>query len=446
MKKILGLFTLLAAAIVLIYFVRKAKQFTNRSYNLHLTVKDYEHMKKQLGITIPNRPAPAQDPYAPNAANYDEAKVRQYVLPDPLQLKNGEQVKTPADWWEKRRPEIVEDFDREVYGRIPEDIPPVTWKIISEENIREGSYTAKQTKLLGIVKSNSYKDVTVSMELTVTLPNEVSNPVPVILKLGSGWRPLASQDSIHIPTWREQLLTKRWGYAILRPTSIQPDSGAGLREGIIGLMNQGQPRKPEDWGALRAWAWGASRAFDYLETTKEIDSKRIAIEGFSRYGKAALVAMANDSRFSLAFIGSTGVGGAKIMRRNFSEQVENVTIKENYYWFCGNFLRYASTLTTDDLPVDAHELIALCAPRPVFISCGSSYAGDIWSDPNGMFLGGVHAGPVYKLLGKKDLTTTEFPPMSTPLVHGEIAFRQHENGHTSEPNWTTWIEWADKYW
>jgi hypothetical protein len=245
--------------------------------------------------------------------------------------------------------------------------------------------------------------------------------------------------------WQEQILAKGWGYAVLIPTTVQADSGDGLTEGIIGLVNKGQPRKLDDWGALRAWAWGASRALDYFETDKSVDARRIGIEGLSRYGKAALVAMAYEPRFAIGFIGSSGEGGAKIMRRKFGEQVENVASTSEYHWMAGNFLKYAGQLTPDDLPVDAHELIALCAPRPVFISSGSQQIEGGWVDAKGMFLGAVGAGSVYRLLGKKDLGTTEFPPMETALVSGDIAFRQHSGGHTTGPNWPTFLSFASRF-
>jgi hypothetical protein len=240
-------------------------------------------------------------------------------------------------------------------------------------------------------------------------------------------------------------LAKGWGYAILIPTSAQADNGEGLTQGIIGLMNRGQPRKLADWGALRAWAWGASRALDYFETDKSVDARQVGIEGLSRYGKAALVAMAYEPRMAIAFVGSSGAGGAKILRRNFGEQVENIASTAEYHWMAGNFLKYAGPLSVTDLPVDAHELIALCAPRPVFISSGAQEVEGGWVDAKGMFLGAVGAGPVYKLLGKKDLGTTEFPPMETALIDGDIAFRQHSGGHTTGPNWPTFLEFASRF-
>jgi hypothetical protein len=246
------------------------------------------------------------------------------------------------------------------------------------------------------------------------------------------------------PGWQQQVLSKGWGYAVLIPTSIQADNGAGLTQGIIGLVNKGQPRKADDWGALRAWAWGASRALDYFETDKSVNAKQVGLEGHSRYGKAAVVAMAYDPRFAIGFISSSGAGGVKLHRRNWGELVENVAGPSEYHWMAGNYLKYAGPLNWNDLPVDSHELVALCAPRPIFISAGATN-GDGWVDAKGMFLAGVGAGPVYKLLGKQDLGTTEFPPIETYLIDGDIAFRQHSGGHTPGPNWLTFLTFASRY-
>ena len=195
---------------------------------------------------------------------------------------------------------------------------------------------------------------------------------------------------------------------------------------------------------LRAWAWGASRTLDYFETDKSVDPRQVGIEGHSRYGKAALVAMAYDPRFAIAYISSSGEGGAKINRRNFGEIVENVAATGEYHWMAGNFLKYAGPLHWNDLPVDSHELIAVCAPRPVFIGAGS-IKGDGWADPKGMFLAEVAAGPVYRLLGKKDLGTSEYPAIETALIDGDLGFRQHSWGHTPAPNWPTFLIFAGRY-
>jgi hypothetical protein len=246
------------------------------------------------------------------------------------------------------------------------------------------------------------------------------------------------------PTWQQQVLARGWGYAEYVPTSVQPDNGAGLSEGIIGLAAHGQPRGREDWGALRAWAWGASQCLNYMETDKAVDARQVGIEGHSRYGKATLVALAYDSRFATGFVSSSGEGGAKLYRHIFGEQVGNIASSGEYHWMAGNFLKYAGPLTPGDLPVDAHELIALVAPRPVFISAGATN-GDGWVDAKGQFLAAVAAGPVYRLLGKKDLGTTVFPPIETGLMDGDLSFRQHSGGHTPGPNWPTFLDFAGRY-
>jgi len=409
-----------------------------------LSWQDHQLMMKQLGIKE-LRPGPSGDPKAPNAANTDESKATAYKsLPDPLVFKNGTAVKTPEQW-EKRKLEVFEDFDREIYGRVPAKAPTVTWKIVSEEDTVEGRFAVNTKQLVGHVDNSGYPAITVDIQMTLTIPRKAAAPVPVIVEFGwnfpKGWK-WPQQKS---PTWQQQVLEQGWGYAILIPTSIQADNGAGLREGIIGLVNKGQPRKPDDWGALRAWAWGASRAMDYFQTDPDVDESRVGIEGLSRYGKAAIVALAYEPRIAIGLIGSSGAGGAKILRRVFGEQVENLASSGGYHWFTPNFIKYAGPLTALDLPVDAHELIALCAPRPVFISVGAPNVEGQWIDAKGMFLAGVHAGPVYELLGKKGLSTDQFPPQQTALIDGEIAFRQHEGGHTVGPNWPFFIKYAQRY-
>ncbi len=419
-----------------------------------VTQKDYEQMLGQLGLSATDmRRGPSGDPTAPNAANRFEEKVNTYQLPDPLQLKNGNKVKTAASWWNERRPQIVGDFDREVYGRLPQNIPSVKWVVISSRDTVVGNMPIKEKLLKGIVDNAAHPAIKVEIELLVATPAKADKAVPLVMEFGWINNPFnrgpvqaLGLGSSGEPTWKEQLIMRGWGYAILVPSSIQADNGAGLTQGIIGLVNKGQYRKPDDWGSLRAWAWGASRAIDYLESDKDVDSKRLAIEGLSRYGKATVVAMAYEPRFSLAFIGSSGAGGAKILRRIFGEQIENLCSSGEYHWFAGNFIPYAAKRTAQDVPVDAHEIVALCAPRPVFISSGSPQVEGQWVDAKGMFLGGVHAGPVYKLLGKKDLGTTTFPKLGTALTTGEIAFRQHAGGHSTGPNWSTFIAWACRYW
>jgi hypothetical protein len=419
-----------------------------------LTSEDYYNMVDQLGIdrSIIRR-GPSGNPNDANAANSSEEKVNKYTLPDPLILKNGQKVKNLKDWTEKRRPELVTDFENEIYGRLPQNLPAVNWQVISVKDTLLGNQAIKQKILKGIVDNSAFPAIKVEINLFLVTPAKASKAVPVVMEFGYIRSPFnpgpikpIGLGSASEPTWQEQLISRGWGYAIIEPSSIQADNGAGLTKGIIGLVNKGRRRKPYEWGSLRAWAWGASRAMDYFESDKDVDAKRVAIEGLSRYGKAALVSMAFEPRFSIGFIGSSGAGGAKILRRVFGEQVENLASSGEYHWFAGNFINFTSKLTPNDISVDAHELIALCAPRPVFISSGSPQVEGQWVDAKGMFLGAAYASSVYILHRKKGLGTMEFPKLGMALTDGEIAFRQHAGGHSTGPNWSTWIAWACRYW
>lgn len=439
---------LLFAAVVL--FSNSYGQFSKaaRDSIYKITIVDYQNMLDQLGIKSMRPGVNGNDPKAPNAANYDESKANPFPdLPNPLILKNGKKVTTAKQWWEKRRPEIVEDFDHEVYGRMPEITPKVNWEIVETKNDTVGKFQVITKKLVGHVDNTAFPSVSVNIQLSLTIPSDAKGPVPVIMEFGfifpPGFKMPNSGNKSNEPTWQQQVLAKGWGYAILSPYSVQADNGADLTQGIIGLVNNGQFRKPDDWGALRAWAWGASCALDYFETDKSVNAKEVGIEGHSRFGKATLVTMAYDSRFAVAFVSSSGEGGAKLHRRNAGELVENVASSGEYHWMAGNFLKYAGPLTPGNLPVDSHELIALCAPRPVFISAGKN--GDGWVDAKGMFMAAVGAGPVYKLLGKKDLGTDVMPKVETGLMDGDLTFRQHSAGHTPGPNWPFFIEFASRY-
>ena len=422
--------------------------------------EDHARTMKQLGLAAMPRGA-----VGASIETYDESKANPYpTLPDPLALKNGRTVTTAA-MWRTRRAEILEDFEREVYGRRPKNTPKVTWEVKSTTNGMNGDVPIITKELVGHVNNSSYPQVTVDIQLSLSTPANAKGPVPVIMQFGGGFGPgrgagrggppagAPAPAPPAGPTWQQQVLARGWGYAQIVPNSIQADNGAGLTSGIIGLVNKGQPRKLDDWGALSAWGWGASRALDYFETDKAVDATRVAIQGHSRYGKAALVTMAFDERFATGYISSSGAGGAKLHRRKFGEVVENVAGATEYHWMAGNYLKYAGNW--DALPVDSHELIALCAPRPVFLSAGKGaepnpdgttvQINDAWVDAKGSFLAAVGAGPVYRLLGKKDLGTKEFPPIDTTLTDGDLGFRQHTGGHTAEPTWPTFLTFAAKY-
>lgn len=442
------------------------------------TQEDHRHLLEQLGITK-LRPGPSGRDGAPNPANYDEALANPHPnLPEVLTLKSGQRVTTGEAWWKQRRPEIVEDFEREVVGRIPENVPQVTWVVTQTRETMIGDKPVIEKQLEGRVDNSLCPSIEVKISMTLGTPQDAPGKVPVLMMFGGfgfgGGRGGKAGDGKGAPgsavkgppkgfgppgpSKAELLIKAGWGYAMISPASIQADNGQGLTRGIIGLTNRGQPRKPDDWGSLRAWAWGASRGLDYLETDPAVDAKRVGIEGVSRYGKAALVAMAFEPRFAMVLVGSSGEGGAKLHRRNFGEAVENLTASGEYHWMAGNFLKYGAEeskfgrLTAGDLPVDAHQLIALCAPRLTFISYGIPERGDArWLDQQGSYMAAVAAGPVFRLLGATDLGTSDdyknekMPAVNTGLLDGHLAWRQHDGGHTDTPNIEHFVRWAERH-
>jgi len=466
--------------------------------------QDRAQMMAQLGIRA-LRPGPAADSRAPNHANYDEARANPYPdWPDPLVTRDGKRVTTAQMWRGVRRPEIVAAFEQEVYGRIPPNVPGVTWTLSASEAERIGPVRVTASRVIGHVDNSADREITVDIPLMVVKPVRHQGPMPVLVMfvLGRpafpapvppsaddvarmnqalesmlaredpalaevfrrhpGWQPIATPPFFPPPRAAHdpigELVADGWAVALIDPTSVQPDNGAGLTRGIIGLVNHGGRRKPDDWGALRAWAWGASRVYDYLAQDPELDPRHIGIEGVSRYGKAALLTMAFDQRFYMVLIGSSGEGGVKPFRREFGEVVENLTSTDEYHWMAGNFLKYAASdatggaRTAADLPVESSELIALCAPRLTFVSYGSPAAGDaLWLDQQGSYMAAVAAGRVFRLLGAKDLgvgddyRTAQKPAIGVGLLDGELAWRQHEGGHTDVPNIPYFIAWADRW-
>jgi (4-O-methyl)-D-glucuronate---lignin esterase len=468
--------------------------------------QDHRNMMEQLGIEA-LRPGMSGDENDPEHANYDELLANPYpTLPDPLTLDGGAKVTSASLWWGKRRPEIAAALEDQVYGRIPRNVPRVTWRVAARGKGRLGGHPITYKRLVGHVDNSTYPAINVDIPVTLVLPAAAKGRVPVLIMLWFGPTPVPPTE----PSDRElgkingalrsalvrsdpslkpvfdghpgvallsrspfsamrrnadgdppsivQLIAAGWGFAVLDPTLVQADNGAGLTRGIIGLTNRGQPRKPDQWGALRAWGWAASRTLDYLERDPAVDGRHVGIEGVSRYGKAALVTMAFDPRFAMGLIGSSGRGGAALLRRNFGETLENLTGSGEYHWMAGNFLRYGASQAAfgprnpGDLPVDAHELIALCAPRLVFVSYGIPARGDAkWVDQRGAFMAAVAASPVYRLLGAQGLDvagsylTARMPPVNHGLLDGQLAWRQDDGGHTDAPNMKYFIAWVDRF-
>jgi len=465
--------------------------------------QDQKNMMDQLRIKA-LRPGPSGNEKAPNHANYDESVANPYPkLPDPLTMNDGQAVTTAQMWREKRRPELLEMFSKYIYGRVPAAMPAVHWTVTAVDHEMIGFTPVIAKDLIGEVDNSAYPAISVRIHMTLVTPANAKGPVPVLMMFGragfpapnepsgeeldrvnAAWKALLIQQDPSLkevmaqhPAWQPvkatpfqfpqmnedgdlpntwQLVAAGWGFVQIDPASVQADNGAGLTRGIIGLVNHGQPRKPEDWGALRAWAWGAGRGLDYLETDPAVDAKHVGIDGVSRYGKATLVTMAYDQRFAMALVASSGKGGTTLLRRNFGEAVESLTGGE-YYWMGGNFMKYGASeasfgaMTSGDIPVDSNELIALCAPRLTFISYGVPEKGDAkWLDHQGSFMAAIAAQPVFRLLGAKDLGVKEdyrsakMPPVNTGLLEGQLAWRQHDGGHTDAPNWKYFLPWADK--
>ena len=423
-----------------------------------------------LGIKELRPPKNAVHPGRPDFANYDEAKANPYPdLPPLLMMKDGTKATNLAQW-KKRQAEIKALFDDNVYGKYPAHLPPVTWKVESITGRTIDGVPAIVKHIIGTVDNSADPAIKVEIPADVVTPAAtMDRKVPVIIG-GGALSPRFSLNGpdpiLHIPgsemcivlgpqteTSSKQLLVHGWGFVSVDVNAVQADNGAGLTKGIIGLMNKGKPRKLDDWGVLRAWAWADSRVLDYLQTDVDVNGKAVGIMGHSRGGKAALVALVDDPRFAIGFISSSGEGGANLYRRNYGEALENVAAPNEFHWMAGNFLKYAAMgRTANDLPLDSHEFIALAAPRPLFIGGGGyidqpacAIPGDAWQDARGMFMAAAAASPAWDFYGRKGLETVQFPKMQSFLDKGDIAYRQHPYGHTPTPNWSYFIGFASRY-
>jgi hypothetical protein len=359
-------------------------------------------------------------------ALYDEAKVPTFTLPDPLIMLNGEKVKDIDTWKQKRRPEILKLFETNVYGRNVVGRPDgMTWKVTAENRSDMNDMAITKTVTIYFTgKTDGPK-----MDVNIFLPaSAAKKPVPLVAIVE--WAPK--------PQW---LLDRGYGLATFSAAQIEPDTITGYQKSIrkfFARPDQNQPG-PEEWGAIGAWAWGLSRAMDYIVTDKDIDANKICVAGFSRFGKTAMWAGAQDQRFAIIFSGEAGCGGAVIVRRGFGETVKIINTKFPY-WFCGNFKDYGDRV--NDLPVDWHMLVALMAPRPIYIATAEQ---DLWGDPRGCFLSGKYAEPVYQLFGKKGLGVEDMPPLETP-VGDTIGYHIRKGTHAlNEYDWQQFLNFADRH-
>ena len=382
-----------------------------------------------------------------HVTNYDEDKVPPYTLPDPLVLANGQRVRDAATWFGQRRPEIVRLYETEIYGRVPPGAPKVTFSVV-EDNVTALDGAAVRQHIVGRFGK---KPDGPAVNVMLYRPAHAAGPVPVVLHITFGGDPalpppLGPDGAPVVRRFNDvgpiaDVVAHGFAYAVLRYTEIQPDNAVGRTAGVIGLAlapGQAEPA-PDEWGTISAWAWGLSRIMDHLATDPALDAKRVALVGHSRLGKTVLWAGATDPRFALVYSSQGGEMGSALARRDFGETVDDMAANFGYQ-FAGNFQKYPGHW--NEMPVDAHFLIALNAPRPVFVSAGS---GDQWSDPRGEFLAMVAAGPVWRLLGQPDLGTTEMPPLDTPVAAGALAYLEHNGPHVISPlDWKIFLEFAEK--
>ena len=469
--------------------------------------QDHQNMMTQLGIEA-LRPGPSGNPKAPDHANYDESKANPYPnLPDALTLNDGQKVTTAKMWWQQRRPQILHDFDEYVYGVVPKNVPAVTWSVVATEHEFVGFHPVIATELNGHVDNSAYPLISVNLRMTLVTPADAKGPVPVLMMFGRsefpapvqpspeelsrintalkallvkqdpslapviaqhpGWDPVRSvpfqfpqmnADGDPPNTW--ELIAAGWGFATIDPQSAQADNGAGLTRGIIGLVNKGQPRTPDQWGALRAWAWGCQP-----RSRLSRNQSRPSTPNTSASKASPATAKPPSSPWPTIRASPWSSSAPPVkeeptpLRRNFGEAVENLTGTGEYHWMAGNFLKYGASKATSgsmnpsDIPVDSNELLALCAPRLTFVSYGIPEKGDAqWLDQRGSWMATVAASPVWTLLGAPGLSTDNLdyrtapmPPVNDGLLGGKLAWRQDDGGHTDAPNMKYFIHWANKF-
>jgi hypothetical protein len=394
----------------------------------------------------------------PIPVNYDEAKVGTYTLPDPLVLANGKPVRNASTWYKQRRPEIVRLFEENMQGRAPARPKAMKFDVFDKGTPAFGGKAIRKQVTVLFTGDKTGPQ----MDLALYLPAGAKGKVPVLLCIdfepnsaaiddpGLKQSKMWGRDGKMVPVARasvshevevEKVLSHGFGVATVYYGDIEPDFDGGMKLGVRGaFLKPGQEKPaPDEWGAIGAWAWGLSRALDYLETDKGVDAKRVALLGLSRLGKTVLWAGARDPRFALVIESCSGEGGTSLSRRDYGETVKHLN-RAFPYWFSENYLKFGDHV--DQLPVDAHMLLTLIAPRPVLLQTGDQ---DAWADPKGEFLAAVAAEQVYRLLGKQGLGTDQMPAANQPILH-TLGYSMHTGGHGILPSdWDVYLRFLEMH-
>lgn len=369
--------------------------------------------------------------------NYYEEKVPDYTLPPLLVTEDGEKVTRSNEWYKVRRPEILELFSENVYGQVSDTPYEQTFKVVNEDrNAMEGEATLKE-----VVITITSGEKSLLIHLNLFVPNKAKIPVPLFLLINNrGPDVVDPSRNTRSEFWpAEEVVARGYGIAVFNNSDLDPDNYDNFKNGIHGVLDRGE-RKGDSWGTLAAWAWGASRSMDYFETDPLIDHKKIALLGHSRGGKAALWAGVQDERFAMVLSNESGAGGAALARRRFGETVTVMNNSSIFYWFCSNYKKYSNN--EDALPVDQHMLLALIAPRALYLACADE---DLWGDPKGSYLSLYHALPVYQLLKTHSTLPETMPSLNTPTVSGKVGYHIREGTHNMlVKDWNWFMDFADK--
>ena len=404
-------------------------------------------------------------------ANYDEAQIPEYELPALLIDENGNQINSVAEWEENRKPWIFQQFANQVYGQLPGEYDTLIFEVVQEvPNTLDGKATAKEVKIY----FSKEKQQHYSMDLLIYLPKEITSAVPVFLGLNFYGNQTISSDTFitinkswvrnnedfgvidnqateksrgaRVNRWPlEMIIDAGYGLATIYYGDLDPDKDNPVdwQDGIHPLFYREGQVKPDSnqFAAIGAWAWGLSRAVDYLATDQDINEDKIALIGHSRLGKAALWAGATDSRFNIVISNNSGCGGAALSRRSYGETVGRIN-NAFPHWFCQNFHQYNNN--ESELPVDQHMLLALIAPRPLYVA---SAEDDQWADPKGEFLAAKHASKAYELYGKDGLSGNEMPAVNQPLQNGSVAYHIRTGKHdVTDYDWEQYLKFAKQQW